>query len=101
MHSFTNLHSPSHSLTHSLTQSLYSLTQVADNNSERLEWIVIWLIAVEVEIKIIVVYLCHHHHQVVMGIASNPLFQGRRLLCSLLVPTAIVLFKKINWSNWL
>lgn len=56
--------------------------QVADNNSARLEWIVIWLISIEI----------------IMGIASNPLFAGRRLLTALAVPTAIIAFKRINWT---
>jgi len=54
--------------------------QVAHNNSERLEWIVIWLISVEI----------------VLGIFSNPLFTGKKLISSLLVPTAIFLFKRAN-----
>jgi hypothetical protein len=57
--------------------------QVADSNSARLEWIVIWLISVEI----------------IMGIASNPLFAGRRILTALLIPTGIYAYKKIDWSN--
>lgn len=56
--------------------------QVADNNSARLEWIVIWLISIEI----------------IMGIASNPLFAGRRFLTALAVPTAIIAYKRINWT---
>lgn len=56
--------------------------QVADSNSTRLEWIIIWLISVEI----------------VMGIASNPLFAGKRVLASLLVPMSIFAYKRINWS---
>ena len=56
-------------------------SQVALNNSERLEWIVIWLISVEI----------------ILGIASNPLFAGKRVLSALLVPTAILLFKKFTF----
>ena len=37
--------------------------KVADSNSTRLEWIIIWLISIEI----------------VLGIASNPLFAGRIL----------------------
>ena len=59
-------------------------SQVADNNSTRLEWIIIWLISVEI----------------VMGIMSNPLFTGRRVLAALLVPSAILAYKKIDWSNF-
>jgi len=57
--------------------------QVADNNSARLEWIVIWLISIEI----------------IMGICSNPIFAGRRLVTAMLVPTAILLFKRVNWIN--
>lgn len=57
--------------------------QVADNNSARLEWIVIWLISIEI----------------IMGIASNPLFAGRRFVTAMLVPSAIIAFKRINWSG--
>ena len=57
--------------------------QVADNNSTRLEWIVIWLIAVEI----------------VMGIVSNPLFAGKRFLVSMLVPVCIIAYKRINWAK--
>ena len=56
--------------------------QVADNNSTRLEWIVIWLISVEI----------------IMGIMSNPMFVGKRVLSSVLVPTAIFAYKKLDWS---
>ena len=59
-------------------------SQVADSNSTRLEWIIIWLISVEI----------------VMGIMSNPLFTGRRVLTSLLVPSAIIFYKKIDWSSF-
>jgi len=58
--------------------------QVADNNSTRLEWIIVWLISVEL----------------IMSIASNPLFAGKRLLSSLMVPTAIILYKKIDWTEF-
>jgi len=54
--------------------------QVADSNSTRLEWIIIWLISIEI----------------VMGIASNPLFAGKKLVTAMLVPTAIFLFKKMD-----
>ncbi len=50
--------------------------QLANSNSTRLEWIIIWLISVEI----------------VMGIASNPMFAGKRVLSALLVPAAIALF---------
>ena len=56
--------------------------QVADNNSARLEWIVIWLISIEI----------------IMGISSSPLFAGKRLVTCLLVPTAIIAFKRVNWN---
>jgi hypothetical protein len=93
--------------------------QVADSNSNRLEWIVVWLITVEI----------------IMGIWSNPLFAGnddsidrslnslflpsslsltttvyvharqhvcnnagKRLWSALLVPTVILAYKKVNWS---
>ena len=56
--------------------------QVADSNSTRLEWIVIWLIAVEV----------------ILGIFSNPLFSGKRVLVSMLIPFCILAYKRINWS---
>jgi uncharacterized Rmd1/YagE family protein len=54
--------------------------QVADSNSERLEWIIIWLISIEI----------------VLGILQNPLFAGRRVVSAMLVPSCIFLFKKIN-----
>jgi len=57
--------------------------QVADNNSARLEWIVIWLISIEI----------------IMGIASSPMFAGRRFLTALAVPTAIIAYKRINWTG--
>ena len=57
--------------------------QVAHNNSERLEWIVIWLISVEI----------------ILGIFSNPLFVGKRIASAVLVPTAVLLFRRINWSS--
>ncbi|RYH22202.1 hypothetical protein EON65_19600 [archaeon] len=57
--------------------------QVADNNSARLEWIVIWLIAIEI----------------VMGIASGPLFAGKRVVAALLVPSAILFYKKYGQSD--
>jgi uncharacterized Rmd1/YagE family protein len=57
--------------------------QVADNNSTRLEWIIIWLISVEI----------------IMGIASNPLFAGRRVVASSLVPLFIFGYKRINWNS--
>ena len=57
--------------------------QVADSNSTRLEWIVIWLISVEI----------------IMGIASNPIFAGRRFIVSLLVPFCILAYKRINWAK--
>jgi uncharacterized Rmd1/YagE family protein len=57
--------------------------QVADSNSTRLEWIIIWLISVEI----------------IMGIASNPLFAGRRVIASSLVPLFIFGYKRINWNN--
>jgi hypothetical protein len=41
---------------------------------------VIWLIAIEI----------------VLGIASSPLFAGKRVISALLVPTAILLYKKIG-----
>ena len=54
-------------------------TQVESSNSSRLEWIVIWLIAVEI----------------IMGIVSNPLFAGKRLASSLLVPAGVLLYKTL------
>jgi predicted membrane protein len=54
--------------------------QVADSNSTRLEWIIIWLITAEI----------------VMGIAASPMFAGKRVATSLLVPTAILLFKRFG-----
>ena len=54
--------------------------QVAENNSGRLEWIVIWLIAIEI----------------LLGIASNPLFAGRRVMSAVLLPTIIVVFKQTD-----
>jgi len=57
--------------------------QVADSNSTRLEWIIIWLISVEI----------------VMGIMSNPLFVGRRVAAALLVPLGIGMYKKLDWGN--
>jgi len=57
--------------------------QVADNNSARLEWIVIWLISVEI----------------LIGIASSPLFAGRRVLTMLAVPTAILAYKRLPWQR--
>lgn len=55
---------------------------MADSNSTRLEWIIIWLISIEI----------------IMGIASNPLFAGKRFLTALLVPSAILLYKKLDKS---
>jgi uncharacterized Rmd1/YagE family protein len=57
--------------------------QISDTNSTRLEWIIIWLISVEI----------------VMGIMSNPIFAGKRVATSLLVPTCIWAYKKIDWSG--
>ena len=58
--------------------------QVADNNSTRLEWIVVWLISIEI----------------VLNIASNPIFAGKRLLSAALVPTVIMFYKKLgNWDG--
>ena len=57
--------------------------QVADSNSTRLEWIVIWLISVEI----------------IMGIVTNPMFVGKKVLASVLVPTAVFAYKKFDWSN--
>lgn len=56
--------------------------QIADTNSTRLEWIVIWLITVEM----------------VMGIASSPLFVGKRIVASLLVPTAMAIYLRF-WKD--
>ena len=53
-------------------------SQVENSNSSRLEWIIIFLIAVEI----------------VMGILSNPIFAGRRLAASMTVPVAILAFQK-------
>ena len=64
---------------------------MAETNSKRLEWIVIWLIAIEIW----------------MGIAENPIFKGKRILCSVLLPSIILIFKKLdnvgidNVKNWL
>lgn len=52
--------------------------QIADTNSTRLEWIAVWLIVMEI----------------VMSIASSPLFAGKRVVSALLVPAAIWLYKK-------
>ena len=57
--------------------------QVADNNSARLEWIVIWLISIEI----------------ILGIASSPLFTGKRVMTMLAVPTAIILYKRLPWQR--
>jgi uncharacterized Rmd1/YagE family protein len=54
--------------------------QVADNNSTRLEWIVIWLISVDL----------------LMSIAQNPLFAGKRIISALCVPTIILGYKNYN-----
>jgi len=59
--------------------------QVADSNSTRLEWIIIWLISVEI----------------VMGIMSNPMFMGKRVFAALLVPLGIYGYKKIDWGSLL
>ena len=56
--------------------------QVADSNSTRLEWIIIWLISVEI----------------IMGIATSPLFAGKRVISASLVPLSILIYKRINWS---
>lgn len=56
--------------------------QVADSNSTRLEWIIIWLIAIEI----------------VLGIASSPLFVGKRVISAMLVPTLILLYRKVDWG---
>ena len=57
--------------------------QVADNNSTRLEWTVIWLIIIEI----------------VMGIVTGPLFGGGQqvvagAIAGVLIPTAVVLYQK-------
>ncbi len=57
--------------------------QVADNNSTRLEWIVIWLIVIEIG----------------LGIATSPLFTGNRIVASLVVPAAIFLYKQMTTSD--
>lgn len=54
--------------------------QVENSNSSRLEWIIIFLIAVEI----------------ILGILSNPLFAGKRLVSSLTVPAAILAFKGVR-----
>jgi hypothetical protein len=56
--------------------------QVADNNSTRLEWIVIWLIAIEV----------------ILGIATNPLFAGKRMLAAVFLPAMWWFYKKFDTS---
>jgi hypothetical protein len=60
----------------------FARVKVADSNSSRLEWIVIWLISVEI----------------VMGIISNPLFAGKKMITACLVPLSIIAYKKIDWS---
>eukprot|EP01039_Chlorochromonas_danica_P006080 gene6080-6695_t len=57
--------------------------QVADTNSTRLEWIIIWLIAIEI----------------VMGLATGPLLAGKRVLAAFLIPAAILIYKKVGWSD--
>jgi hypothetical protein len=47
--------------------------QIADSNSTRLEWII-------------------------LGIATSPLFTGKRVLTALVLPTAILLYKKY-WKS--
>lgn len=55
--------------------------QVADNNSTRLEWIVIWLIVFEI----------------LMGIVTGPLFVGKKIIAGLLagvcIPAGVLLYK--------
>ena len=34
--------------------------------------------------------------EILLGIASNPLFAGRRVMSAVLLPTIIVIFKKID-----
>lgn len=55
--------------------------QVTDTNSTRLEWIIIWLIAIEI----------------VMGMVTNPIFAGRRAFVAAIVPAALILYRQINW----
>jgi hypothetical protein len=103
--------------------------QVADSNSTRLEWIIIWLISVEIIMGIFIyifIYICLYaythiytylnihnyiyihkciymykyiHIFIYTGIASNPLFAGRRVLASSLVPMFIFGYKRINWTK--
>jgi uncharacterized Rmd1/YagE family protein len=56
-------------------------SQVTDSNSSRLEWIIIWLIAIEI----------------IMGIVSNPLFAGKKAVAAALVPVAIIAYRRIKW----
>lgn len=58
--------------------------QVENSNSSRLEWIIIFLIAVEI----------------VLGILSNPLFAGKRFISSMTVPAAILAFKGGRMPTW-
>ena len=58
-------------------------SQVESANSSRLEWIVIWLIAMEI----------------IMGIISNPLFAGKRAVSSLFVPVLILLYKGARFPS--
>ena len=58
-------------------------SQVESANSSRLEWIVIWLIAMEI----------------IMGIISNPLFAGKRAVSSLFIPVLILLYKGARFPS--
>lgn len=55
--------------------------QVTDSNSTRLEWIIIWLIAIEI----------------ILGIVSNPMFAGKKAIACGLVPALILAYRKFNW----
>ena len=52
--------------------------QVAERSGERLEWIIIWLISIEI----------------VMGVAAMPLSFSKRLLGSVLVPLGIIAYSR-------
>jgi uncharacterized Rmd1/YagE family protein len=55
--------------------------QVTDSNSTRLEWIIIWLIAIEI----------------IMGIVTNPVFAGKKAAAAIVVPAAILAYRKFAW----
>jgi uncharacterized Rmd1/YagE family protein len=54
--------------------------QVADSNSTRLEWIVIWLITIEMG----------------LGIATNPIFAGKSAIAAFAIPLALFFYKQFT-----